>query len=55
MGILKKFLHPVISNYIVALRRFFETNWETRFRGDTILGHKPSLGVNQTCPWIRKW
>jgi hypothetical protein len=24
------------------------------FRGDTILGHKLSLDMKQTCPWIRK-
>jgi hypothetical protein len=27
----------------------------TRFRGDTIFKHKPSLGVRQIFPWIRKW
>jgi hypothetical protein len=35
--------------------RFWETNWQPPFRGDTILGHKPLLGFEQMCPWMRKW
>jgi hypothetical protein len=50
---------PVGYSGRTALRReqcdiqaFLEMNWQILFRGDTILGHKPSLGVKQTCPWI---
>jgi hypothetical protein len=28
--------------------------WQIIFREETILGHRPSLGIKQTCQWIRK-
>jgi hypothetical protein len=41
------------KNDTVTCRLFLGIELTTCSRGDTILGHKPSLGVKQACPWIR--